>query len=115
MTKKPENPINKCYYARWFSTDEKRLLKKSSLDACDEIANLRTFAGRLTRHLSQKEPGGYNDDDLKLLTSLVRISAGIGTLQRGNATIQNREGDVEKSIEEAIREANRLDGLDDSI
>jgi hypothetical protein len=115
MTKKPENPINKCYYARWFSAEEKRFLKKSSPDGCDEIANLRTFAGRLTRHLSRREPAEYSDDDLKLLTTLVRLSAGIGTLQRGNATIQNREGDVEKSIEEAIQEANRLDGLDDSI
>jgi hypothetical protein len=115
LSKKSANPLNKCYYARWFSVEEKRFLRKSSPDGSDEVANLRTFAGRLTRHLSQREPSDYSDDDLKLLTSLVRLSAGIGTLLRGNATIQNREGDVEKALEEAVDEANRLDGLDDSI
>jgi hypothetical protein len=97
-----DNPIKDCFYARWFTAQEKRDLKKSSPDGCDEISNLRCFAGRITRHLSQKEPAGFSDEDLKLLNTLVRISVGIGALQRGNATRQGKEARLEKSIEEAI-------------
>ena len=99
----PENPIHNCFYARWFSGEEKRYLKKSRPDAQDEIANLRTLAGRFMRLLSQKEPAEYNDADLKLLNSLVRISIGIGALQRGDLSQHGREGRLEKSIEEAIQ------------
>ena len=91
------------FYSPSFSAEETRRLKKSSPDASDEVANLRAFAGRITRHLSQKEPGEYSDHDLKLLTQLVRISVGIGALLRGNASLQARDSNVERSIEEAIR------------
>jgi hypothetical protein len=104
MPEKTESldPIKNCFYARWFAALEKKSLKKSSPDGCDEIYNLRAFAGRLTCHLSHKEPGEYTDEDLKLLNSLVRISVGIGALLRGNASLQGRDGRVEKAIEEAI-------------
>jgi hypothetical protein len=105
MPAKPEsqNPIQNSFYARWWTGEEKRYLKKSSPDAGDEVANLRTFAGRLTRRLSQKDPVEYSTDDLKLLTMLIRISVGIGTLLRGNASMQGKESSVEKSIQEAIQ------------
>jgi hypothetical protein len=96
------DPIKNCFYTRWFSLPEKRWLKKSSQDGCDEVYNLRTFAGRLTSHLSGKEPAEYTDDDLKLLNSLVRISVGIGALLRGNASLQSKDGRLDKSIAEAI-------------
>jgi hypothetical protein len=104
MPIKPEtqDPIKDCFYARWWTGEEKRCLKKSSPDAGDEVANLRTFAGRLTQRLSQKDPGDYSNEDLKLLTSLVRISVGIGALLRGNIGLQGKESSVEKSIQEAI-------------
>jgi hypothetical protein len=98
-----QDPIKNSFYARWFSAEEKRYLKKSSPDGSDEITNLRIFAGRITRHLSRKDPQEYSDDDLKLLTQLVRISVGIGALQRGNASLQGKDSRVEKSIEEAIQ------------
>jgi hypothetical protein len=97
------SPSETNFYCHSFSMEEKRRLKKSSPDASDEVANLRTFAGRITRHLSRKEPEEYNDQDLKLLTQLVRISVGIGALLRGNASLQARDSNVERSIEEAIR------------
>jgi hypothetical protein len=96
------NPLKNSFYARWWTSEEKRYLKKSSPDAGDEVANLRTLAGRLTRHLSRLDPGDYSNEDLKRLTVLVRISVGIGTLLRGNASLQGRESSVEKSIQEAI-------------
>jgi hypothetical protein len=99
----PTAPLTHSYYARWWTSEEKRSLKKSSPDAGDEVANLRTFAGRLTRRLSQIDPGDYSNEDLKLLTSLVRISVGIGALLRGNASQQGRDAGVEKSIQEAIQ------------
>jgi hypothetical protein len=97
-----DDPIKDCFYARWFTGEERRQLKHSSPDGQDEVTNLRTFAGRLTRHLSQIEPADYSSDDLKLLTSLVRISVGIGALLRGNASLQGRDGRLDRSIEEAI-------------
>jgi hypothetical protein len=97
-----ENQLKDCYYAGWFSAAEKRLLRKSSPDGSDEITNLRCFAGRLTRHLAQKQPGEYGDDDLKLLNTLVKISVGIGALQRGSPGRQGRSSAVEKSIQDAI-------------
>jgi len=105
MPTKPDTPntIKGIFYARWFTAAEKRDLKESSPDASDEVANLRTFAGRLTRRLSQIDPGEYSNEDLKLLTCLVRISVGIGTLLRGNASLQGKEASVEKSIQEAIQ------------
>jgi hypothetical protein len=99
---KSQDPTKNNFYARWWTVEEKRFLKKSSPDAGDEVANLRTFAGRLTRRLSQIDPGEYSNEDLKLLTSLVRISVGIGALLRGNASLQGKDGGVEKSIQEAI-------------
>jgi hypothetical protein len=96
------DPIKNCFYAPWFAALEKKALKKSSPDGFDEVYNLRAFAGRLTCHLSQKEPGEYTDEDLKLLNSLVRISVGIGALLRGNASLQGRGGSVDKAIEAAI-------------
>jgi hypothetical protein len=109
------DPIRDCFYARWFTREEKRYLKKSSLDGSDEVNNLRIQAGRLTEHLSRKQVSEYSDDDLKLLTSLVRISAGIGALQRGNATIQKGEDSAGRALGEAVLEANRLEGLDEFI
>jgi hypothetical protein len=97
-----DDPIKDCFYARWFTGEERRQLKQSSPDGQDEVTNLRTFAGRLTRHLSQIQPADYSNDDLKLLTSLVRISVGIGALLRGNFTINGKVGGVEKSIQAAI-------------
>ena len=96
------NPIKNSFYARWWTSEEKRYLKKSSPDAGDEVANLRTLAGRLTRHLSQLDPGDYSNEDLKRLTMLIRISVGIGALLRGNAGMQGKEASVERSIQEAI-------------
>jgi hypothetical protein len=100
----PSTPdsIKNSFYARWWTSEEKRTLKKSSPDAGDEVANLRTFAGRLTRHLSRLDPGEYSNEDLKRLTMLIRISVGIGALLRGNASMQGKEGSVERSIQEAI-------------
>jgi hypothetical protein len=71
MCPQSRNPIKTCFYARWWTAEEKRGLKKSSPDAADEAANLRTFAGGLTQRLSRKDPGDYSNEDLKLLTSLV--------------------------------------------
>jgi hypothetical protein len=99
----PEDAFKNSFYARWFTAEEKRTLKKSSPDGSDEISALRTFAGRITRHLSSIDPGQYSDDDLKLLNTLVRIAVGIGALQRGNVSIQAKDARVEKSIEEAIQ------------
>jgi hypothetical protein len=99
----PENPLTNNFYARWFTREEKRCLKKSSPDAQDEIMALRALAGRLTRHLSTRQPDEYSDHDLKLLTSLVRIAAGLGTLMRLGISLQGRDGRFEKSIEEAIQ------------
>jgi hypothetical protein len=96
------SPLKNSFYARWWTSEEKRYLKKSSPDAGDEVANLRTLAGRLTRHLARLDPGEYSNEDLKRLTVLIRISVGIGTLLRGNANMQGRENSVEKSIQEAI-------------
>jgi hypothetical protein len=97
------SPSQSSFYTRWFNPEEKRYMKKSSPDGSDEVANLRAFAGRITRHLHRLEPCEYSDTDLKLLTQLVRISVAIGTLLRGNASLQGRDSQVEKSIEEAIR------------
>ncbi len=97
------SPTQTTFYLSTFSSEEKRLLKKCSPDASDEVANLRAFAGRITRHLVGKQPHEYSDLDLKLLTQLVRISVGIGALLRGNASAQVRDSHVERSIEEAIR------------
>jgi hypothetical protein len=99
---KAPDPIKTCFYSPWFAPLEKRWLKKSSPDGCDEVYNLRSLAGRLTAHLSRKEPGEYSDADLKLLTTLVRISVGIGALLRGNASLAGREGRLDQSIERAI-------------
>jgi hypothetical protein len=97
------SPSQTNFYSRSFTPEEKRLLKKSSPDGSDEIANLRTLAGRITSHLSRVQPSAYSDADLKLLTQLVRISVGIGALLRGNASLQGKDSRVEKSIEEALR------------
>jgi hypothetical protein len=99
----PTNPITHCFYARWFTQEEKRFLKHSSPDGCDEIYNLRTFAGRITGQLSHKVPLEYSDEDLKLINTLVKIEVGIGALLRGNVTIQGRGSRVDKSIEEALQ------------
>jgi hypothetical protein len=103
MTEETENPIKNCFYARWFTRVEKRFLRKSSPDGCDEIYNLRTFAGRITAQLSHKDPLEYSDDDLKLINTLVKIEVGIGALLRGNVTIQGKGSPVDKSIQEAIQ------------
>jgi hypothetical protein len=95
-------PLKNSYYACWWTSAEKRALKKCSPDAGDEVANLRAFAGRLTRHLSMLDPGEYSNEDLKRLTMLIRISVGIGTLLRGNATMQGKDSLVERNIQEAI-------------
>ena len=97
------NPITQCFYARWFTPAEKRFLRKSSPDGCDEIYNLRSLAARITAQLSHKEPLEYSDDDLKLLNTLVKIEVAIGALLRGNVAIQAKGGKVDKSIEEAIQ------------
>ena len=102
MTPKDPNLIKNSFYARWWTGEEKRYLKKSGPVAGDEVANLRTFAGRLSRRLSQIDPGEYSNEDLKLLTTLVRISVGIGALLRGNLSLQGKDAGVEKSIQEAI-------------
>ena len=103
MPPNPDDPIKDCYYSRWFSTREKRDLRKGSPDGGDEVANLRAFAGRITAHLSQKGPAEYSDEDLKLLGILVRISVGIGALLRGNFNMQSRDGTNERSIADAIQ------------
>jgi hypothetical protein len=93
-----------CFYARWFTREEKFFLKKAGPDAADEVANLRTFAGRFTRHLSAKQVPDYTDDDLKVLIQLVRISIGIGTLLRGNDAMQGKSDyRPNKSYEEGMR------------
>jgi hypothetical protein len=94
--------IKTCFYVRWFSLLEKKWLKKSSPDGFDEVYNLRAFAGRLTSLLCQKEPAEYTDKDLKLLATLVRISVGIGALLRGNATIQGKSGNPDRSLDAAL-------------
>ena len=109
------DPVKNCFYARWFAAAEKKGLKKSSPDGFDEVYNLRSIAGRLTCHLSKKEPAEYSDGDLKLLNTLVRISVGIGALLRGSVIIQSRDGSAQKSLQAAIDEANQLDGLDDTV
>ena len=38
-----------------------------------------------------------------MLTTLVRISVSIGALLRGNASLQDKDGRVEKPIEETIQ------------
>ena len=102
-TPKELDPIKTCFYAAWFGIQEKKALRKSSPDGFDEVYNLRAFAGRITAHLFKKEPADYSDDDLKLLTTLVRISVGIGALLRGNFNMQARDGTTERSVAEAIQ------------
>jgi hypothetical protein len=103
MTRRQITSLRRCFYARWFSKEEKRFLRKSTPDGSDEVHNLRTFAGRITLRLSQKDPLEYSDEDLKLVNTLVKISVGIGALLRGNVTIQGKGSNVEKSIEEALQ------------